>query len=216
MTESSDALNQYDAEKASRKKRQLERIAQEKIVEYWKSVGVDQDPGKARSAAEEIISNFVLITPPETEIVMKFITFSNAGHGGGSSTKPGNLLLNFRRLVTAVAAGGMTATVLGPWTAVFAAILVWDTLWSGLNVKISEREAAILWTMWKNCDLNRYITEDKILESVNRDLISNGRQPLSREEVKDSLDSLSRIKCIKPVTSIENKWWLCEWASVPF
>lgn len=50
-----------------------------------------------------------------------------------------------------------------------------DDYRSRLNIKISEREAVVLFTMWKNCDPNNYIAEDGVLDLVNLNLGSNGR-----------------------------------------
>ena len=145
------------------------------------------------------------------------ITLSEMGRQGGSTTKPGNLLLSYRKLVAAVGAGGLTVTgILGPWTGILAALVLWDLLYSGLKVNLSEREAAVLWAMWKNCDLNNQIEQAAIFDAVNETLTQNGRQCLSNEELDDSLEILEKLSCIERVTSLENKWSLREWVRVQY
>jgi len=149
---------------------------------------------------------------------LEFITMSRGGYGGGITTKPGNLVLNLRTLlvdlaeVITIGAGAVNV----PWLAPIAALRIWNKFWSRLNIKISEHEAVVLLTMWKNCDHNNHIADDGVLDLVNSELGSNGRSSISRQELDDSLETLRRMKCIQRSASIKNKWWLREWVNVPY
>jgi hypothetical protein len=210
---------EYDTDLAVQKKTELVQFAKEAIIACGKASGLECDPSKVEHAASEVIDSLVQITPPEkAPMVMEFLTLSRAGRRGGRSVKPGNLLLNMGKLFTAIASGILTTvSVIGtPWIAPFAALLLWDRVWSGLSIDISEREAALLWTMWKNRDHNNEVSEEGLLDLVNSELESSGRPPMSKQQMDDSLETLSRMSCVEQTTSLTNKWWLCEWIRVSY
>jgi len=200
-----------DNDRAAQKKAELVRIAEAAILDYWRSVGEEPDPLRVANIANETINTFVQITPPE-KARLECITMRHGGYGGGRSSKSGNLLLNMRKLFTAIASGVMTTVgvIAAPWTAPFAALLLWDRVKSSLNIDITEREAVLLWTMWKNRDLNNYVSEQDLLDLVNSELNSNGRPAISKQQMGDSLETLSNMSCVERTTSIASKWWLCE------
>jgi hypothetical protein len=214
----SDSLSQDMSDmQIAEKEAELEQIVQAAILPYWQKLEVIQTFSNLRTTTKHIVSNFCAITPPEVDETMYMLTLSAAGRHGGSTTKPGNLLLNFRKLVAAVGAGGLTlAGILGPWTGILAALVLWDLLYSQLKVNLSEREAAVLLAMWKNCDLNNQIEQEAIFRTVNETLTRNGRHMLSEEELSDSLKTLEKMSCIQRVASIENRWWLRESVRVPY
>lgn len=210
---------EYDTERAKNKRDELIKIAEQALVNKSDSIGFKGSPSDAQLFVSEIIDQFIDITPPEKEeIVLGLITMNTGGRGGGRSTKPGNMLLNIRKLITAVASGVLTVagTVTAPWTAPFAAILVWDSIYTGLNVDLSEREAVVLWTLWKNRDENDCVPEAGLLDKVNSELETHGRNPMKLQELNDALGILKHIKCIERLKSAESLWWLREWVRINY
>jgi hypothetical protein len=114
--------------------------------------------------------------------------------------------------VTAVASGVLTVTgaATNPWTIPFAAIVLWDKVWSGVEKDISEQEAIVLWTMWKNRDSANRVSKEGLLEKVNSELQEVGRQPISEQELDDSVSILREIKCIDTARHTDAKWYLSE------
>ena len=216
MFDSNSIKEEIIQKQLSQKRIELEQMVQEAFQKHLLENEIEDYSGLA-PVLEELIQSFVKITPPEVDISMRMIVISPGGRGGGSSTKPGNLTLSYRKLIAAVGAGGLTiAGVLGPWTGILAALVLWDLLYSGLKIDLSEREAAVLWAMWKNCDLNNEIDQPLVLSTVNQSLKQNGRAVLSEEELTDSLQLLEKLSCIERITSIKNRWWLREWVRVPY
>lgn len=210
---------EHDREMAKHKKQELVGLAKEAILKYWCSAGFDESPGEAQKVAAEIIGDFTRVTPPEKEpIGWGLFIMRPGGRGGGRSIKPGNILLNFRKLVASVAAGGLTVVgaVAVPWTGPLAALVVWDILWSNLKAEVSEREAAIIWTMWVNREDNGCVSDAELLDAVNSEFKRNGRSSISREELDDSLATLNRMGCIKRSKTDASMWWLREWVRVDF
>ena len=62
----------------------------------------------------------------------------------GTSTKPGNVTLNMRKLAVAIASGALTITgaIATPWTLLLGALVTWDSLWSCLQLDLGEIEAS--------------------------------------------------------------------------
>ncbi|HJR01872.1 MAG TPA: hypothetical protein VKA83_09585 [Methylomirabilota bacterium] len=127
------------------------------------------------------------------------------GSGGGHSRKPRNLRLNLKNLFTLAAEGTLAgATVAGqPWTAPFAALLLWNSVYSRMKRDIQEREASVIWAMWLNREKNK-VPKDRVLAMVNAERVNHGRAPLSAKELNDSLALLKEMRCIKE----DGKNWL--------
>lgn len=198
-------------DRADQKATELAEIA----ARVLKRLGVESSD----RVATEVIRNFVTVTPPEQpRVELRAIVMDMGGREGGVSTKPGNILLSMRKLVTILAGGVLTiATSLeAPWIAVLAALVVWDSVWSGLQVELTEREAAIIWTMWLNRDGENTIPDSSLLALVNGELSKYGRASLSHQQLADSLDRLKKIGCIKKSIKDCSCWWLQEWVSIDY
>lgn len=174
------------------------------------------------SVALEIVRHFVTVSPPEaeitTEITRDLMTLRPGGHLGARSVKPGNVKLNMRKLVAAVAGGVFTTVgvLQVPWTAVLGALVVWDTLYSAATLELSEREAAVMWTLWQLKDENHTVSDAGLLEYVNATRKQFGRNELSRQELKDALTKLEQMGTIKRCSRDKSRWWLREWVRVAY
>jgi hypothetical protein len=170
----------------------------------------------AARLASAVIDYFASITAPEWEARMDLVVLRSGGLGGGSSTKPGNVVLNLRKLVVAIASGAITlagATV--PWALILGALVVWDNLWSSLQLKIDDDQACVLWTLWNGRDEDRTFPKPDVHEAVNRERSLFGRQPLGAGEIDHALGDLVRMRCIEDAADPE-RWWLREWVSIDY
>jgi hypothetical protein len=195
-------------EKAEEKRKELTDIVKGLIQNY--------DIQSKEEISSGIINHFLKITPPETELRMEFLTIRQGGIGGGSSTKPGNIWLNWRKLLVDGAESILTivGAVAVPWLIPLAGLVVWNKVWSLLNIKIDERHAAVIWTMWKHRDEENCITKDKVLDLVNKELSEYNRPMMNEKELKDILKDLEEMECIEHTE--ENKWWLREWVKTTY
>ena len=210
---------EYDYDKAREKQEELAELTKNILLKHNKEIGFNGNSSEASSLASKFIDTCMRITPPEKEeIVLHLITMQPGGRGGGRSAKAGNIFLNIQKLITAVAGGVITVggAISAPWTLPFAAIIIWDSIYSGTNIEITEREAAVLWTLWKNRDPKCCVPNSGLLELVNTELAGYGRQSMSDQELIDILDNLVRMKCIKKSKSDSSTWWLCEWIRVGY
>jgi len=199
----------------------LEDKAEEKRKELLESV---QDSIKIPSLSdqncteifEQIINNFTNITPPEFELQYYHFSMREGGIGGGTSNKPGNILLNWKKLLvnaseSILAIGGATAI---PWLIPFAALVVFKKIYLISTIEISERAAALIWTMWKNCDEEDCIEYKLIKHLVNLELSHHKRHEMEQKELDILLKDLEKMKCIKEIDG--NKWWLRETIKVSY
>ena len=135
----------------------LEERAKEKrkeVTDIVRGVIQNYDTQNKEEISSGIINHFLNITPPEIEHRMELITIRQGGMGGGSSIKPGNIWLNWRKLL--VDGSESILTVVGavavPWLIPLAGLVVWNKIWSVSTVEITERHAVVIWTMWLNKD----------------------------------------------------------------
>jgi hypothetical protein len=211
---------EIDYERAGEKKRELVTMAEKAVLDYWQSYGSQQNSTDAKAVAAEIIEKYAHISAPEKEDLgrMEFILLNQGGRRGARSIKPGNVQLNMQKLLVALAGGVLTVAgaISSPWTIPFAALLVWDRVWSAMGVEITERDAAVLWTLWKHRDANNHVSEDGLLSAVNVELVTNGRSGISQVELDETLQLLTKISCIERAISITGKWWLKEWVTITY
>ena len=87
-------------------------------------------------------------------------------------------------------------------------------MWALSSIKIDERHAAVIWTMWKNRDKENCIKNDKVLDLVNKDLSKYNRLMMNEKELRNILKDLEEMECIE--SAEENKWWLQEWVKATY
>jgi hypothetical protein len=205
---------ELDYERAAQKRKELEGEVSKAVLDYWQGNDQQGDTSEAHLIAAKIIVNLADIDPPEKEdsgYISLFI-LKPGGGGGGRSFKPGNVRLNIQKLMHAVAGGAVSVmtAVDRPWLIPFVAIRTFNDLCTSLEVKITERDAAVLWTIWKHCDGSGFVAEDDLLNNVNSELADYGRNRISQMELDDSLTTLTKISTIERSASIIGKWKLTE------
>jgi hypothetical protein len=198
---------------------ELEERAEEKrkeLTDIVKNVIQIYDIQNREKIASEIINHFVDITPPEIESSLNLITIRQSGLGGGSSTKPGNIWLNWRKLLVEGSESILTfiGAVAVPWLIPLAGLVVWNKIWSMLTIEISERHAVVIWTMWLNKDSENCIEHRLILNLVNQELLKYNRPQMNQQELDEVLKDLEKMECIEKTEG--NKWWLREWVKVVY
>ena len=191
----------------------LEKRAEEKKQEIFKIV--ENTIASHFSNPEQlsmIIDHFCEITSPKIEIYTHHIILDIKTESPSSarSFKPGNILLNWRKLLKDSPDSILTivGAVAVPWLIPLAGLVVWNNVWSLLSIKIDERHAAVIGAMWKNSDEENCIRNDKVLDLVNKDLSEYNRPIMNEKELKGILKNLEEMKCIEGTE--ENKWWLRE------
>ena len=160
--------------------------------------------------AQSVVCSFCDITEPEEWLTIERITLDREGRGGGTSRKPGNIVLNWRKLfrtVPSIALAGAGAASL-PWLFPLAALHIWCEVRAQSEVELSPQHAITMKAMWENHDGRRRISEADALQATNRQLLEFEFNSLNKRNFAELVDDLVRIGCIK---LDEGSIWLREW-----
>jgi hypothetical protein len=163
--------------------------------------------------------HFLTVTAPYSDASpLGRITMLEGGAGGAQSVKPGNIVLNLRKLIIAAANGTITviSTMASPWLVLLGALVVWDSLWSCVVVRISEQHASVLWAMWVKRDERQTIAISDVPLSVNRERARFGRAPLADSDIALAIESLHRMRCIELFAPDPTRYWLREWVTLKY
>jgi hypothetical protein len=147
-----------------------------------------------------VLKKFAVIDPPKEEKIIQYITFSsNSGIGGGSTIKPGNIILNWKKLLVE----GMEhyLTIVGaaatPYLIPFAAIVVWNKVYALRQIKISENHAIVLSSLWDNRNYNNIVDSANILTIVNSYFSKYTIRQISKDEYNLIIDELYNLHILK-------------------
>ena len=176
-------------------------------------------PLAARTAddlAAAIVDSFASITPPPN--IFYTITIKSAGgrvQGGGFTTKPGNIVLNWRKLFEEASASlfPVVAATQIPWLVPFAALVVWSKLRSAMTIEITKGDALVLYAMWTHREKDNKVEGERVLEFVNADLAKCGQSPMRDKDLDSVLERLEKLHCIE---MFAGKWLIREYIRVTY
>ena len=196
-------------EKTKKKKEELQNIVKSLLSQF-------NNVGNIDKISREIIDRFAIITPPETDTILHLMTMEHWSKGARSS-KPGNIWLNWRRLLIDGAESILTiaGAVNIPWIIPLAGLVVWNKVWSLLNIEIDERHAVVIWVMWNNRDEENCVREEKIIVIVNNELKKYNRPQMTKEDLEKILKDLEKMQCIEKIKD-GNKWLLREQVKIVY
>ena len=185
----------------------LTRKRQELIAMAKDQLGVDMS-----RHAERLVDSFCRLSPPQDPpMVMETITIDRGGRGGGRTRKPGNVVLNWRKMVRESADFVLTGagSIAQPWLIPLAALSIFNKIWTHSTIELSKEQASCLFAMWHRCDDSHHINQDKAFEAC-RELFSVFQWPdLQDAQFSTVLQDLVEIQCIE--ISDEEVIWLIEW-----
>jgi len=160
-------------------------------------------------------SRFVSISPPlEEPPMMQLLTMDSLrNYKDGSSIKPGNILLNIRKLIEAIPevvsiGAGMVSD--NHIVTVCGALSLWLKLRDIATINISKEQAFVIVALWKNCNSNHKISLDDGFIATNNLFDQYGEPEITSLKYNMIIDSLVKIECIELTEEII---WLREWIS---
>ena len=164
---------------------------------------------------EEFKRNCISITPPEEDPpMMQFITIDSLkNYKSGQSIKAGNIILNIRKLISAlpaIVAASVSISYDIPILKVCAALTLWKELCNIFTVEITREQAIVLVALWNNCDNSHHISLSDGFATVNA-LYKNLDDCVMNQTIYNRIiDQLITLQCIE-VT--DENIWLREWIS---
>ncbi len=173
---------------------------------------------KRGEIASQLLDSFVQVTPPLKSgpiFEMRMLTISSEGLNGGKSVKPGNIYLNFEKLLKLVPDIVLTIASLSgnEWILFFAALKIWSTIWRESTIVLDHNHAMAIYAMWKNKDSRNQISEDDAFSATNLHLSKYGMPLVSRRQFAAIIDNLCKMECIELNEGIV---WLREWVKTTY
>jgi len=168
------------------------------------------------SARHRLVDAFARVTPPEEpEFAIERITISSINDAPkASSRKPGNVLLNWRKLleiIPDVSLAGLGAATLpvAPEVAIFlAGLYIWNKLWRGATEEFSDEEAVTILALWQHKNGKNQISEQEGFTKTNEVRGRYELPPLTSNQYASAINRLVSIDCVELEGGII---WLREW-----
>lgn len=177
-------------------------------------------PGLDDARLDAILNIFAQVTPPEEpRLVIGLITVASFHSATARSQKPGNILLNWRKLIDIVpdialaGVGAATLPINPVWTLPLAALYVWNKVWRGATEEFSNAEATTILALWKSRNAQNRISEAEGFRKTNQLRTAVELPPLSQLEFSQCIDHLVKLDCIELEDGII---WLREWIRVKY
>ena len=163
-------------------------------------------------------SGFINITAPEEPEQRSFqmellVLDSPRNYKAGRSMKPGNIRLNFRKLISAIPdiiqiGYGIVEDV--PILKICGALGLWKILRDIVTVDITKEQAFVMIALWNRCDHNHRISLELGMAATNELRRRCDEPELSEHEYNKVIDDLIRLECVEVTAGVI---WLREWIS---
>lgn len=168
-----------------------------------------------------LVNAFARVTPPEApEFTIGLITINSLYDSPKArSRKPGNVVLNWRKLldiVPDVSLAGLGAATLpvAPQVAIaLAGLYIWNKVWRGAVEEFSDIEAVTILALWKHRSDKNKITEPEGFERVNELRASYALPSLTAGQYASAINRLVQLECVELENGII---WLREWIQVKY
>lgn len=167
-------------------------------------------------ARHRLVDAFARVTPPEEpEITMQLITISSLYNAPkASSRKPGNVVLNWRKLldivpdVSLAGLGAATLPVAPQVAVVLAGLYIWNKVWRGAVEELSDVEAVTILALWEHKNGKNKIQEQEGFVKTNEVRERYALPQLTQNQYASAVNRLSALQCIELEDGII---WLREW-----
>jgi len=168
--------------------------------------------GSDYELAEQLVNSLCRLSAPlDPPIVIEMITVHSRGARGGQSRKSGNILINWAAFIRTFGDIGLSiaAGVAEHRLIPFAALVVWDKVWSNAKIKLSPEHATLLYSMWLSRKEGNTTSRSEAFEMGKLVFRQHGFNELDEDVCQNLLNDLVGLECIEFKTS--NTIWLREW-----
>jgi len=168
-----------------------------------------------------LVDAFARITPPEApDFTIGLITINSLFDSPKArSRKPGNLVLNWRKLLDIVpdislAGLGAASLPVAPQIAiVIVGLYIWNKVWRGTVEEFSDIEAVTMLALWKHRNDKCKIAEPEGYKHVAELMADYALTPLTRVQYASAINRLVQLDCIELDNGII---WLREYIQVRY
>jgi len=160
--------------------------------------------GLPAHALDRVLAAFLRVRAPEkADDTLGWVTVTSLYSGPAArSRKPGNVLLNWRKLIDIIpdislAGLGATSLPVAPAVAaVLAALYIANTLCRESVEHLSDVEAVTILALWQNRDRENTISEEVGYIKTNELRAAYSLPALSQGQYQTAVNRLSKIRCI--------------------
>lgn len=145
------------------------RVLEQKRLELL-SFAIDDLGIDMAHHAESLIDSFCRLSPPQDPpALLEMITWNHGGRNGGRTRKPGNILLNWKKMVREFSDFVLigASSIEQHWLIPFAALSIFNKLWSHATIELSKEHATCLFAMWHRCNDEHEIDRDMAFQACN-------------------------------------------------
>jgi hypothetical protein len=199
-----------------------QRAASEKI-NWMREIAHTSNVNVAPLSNEDvskIIEAFSDVTPPKKpKEIFQHISISSLNTAPSAySRKPGNILLNWRKLmiiIPDITLAGYGVSNLGSnyIPIALAGLYIWGKIWCGSKEELSDSEATIIIALWKNRDNKNEILESEGFIKTNELRSNLSLSPLTSGQFTSAINRLMKIDCIE---LSQGMIWLREYVSIEY
>lgn len=162
------------------------------------------------------VDTFVSVSPPEEpELTIGLITVSSLYAAPmAHSRKPGNIILNWRKLIdivpdiTLAGLGAATLPVAPALAVVLAGLYVWNKVWRGSLEEFTEIEATTILALWQNRNSENKIVEADGFTKTNAVRVEYSLPALTQGQYTAAVNRLVEMECVELE---DGTIWLREW-----
>lgn len=172
------------------------------ITENLSAVLIDENSDILQIYDILVKSGFISISPPlEEPPMMQFLTMDSLrNYKNGRSIKPGNILLNIRKLIESIPevisiGAGMVCD--NHIVTVCGALSLWLKLRDIATINISKEQAFVVVALWRNCNPNHEISLDDGYIATNNLFKQYGEPEITNLKYNMIIDSLVKMECIE-------------------
>lgn len=165
--------------------------------------GLESPERLSDSEKDGLIAAFCRVKPPkipkDEELRYHRFRIVYGGRRGGVSIKPGNIILNWRKLIGALPGIALTGAgaATSPWLIILGALVIWKDLYSTLRVELEQQHATAMLVMWKNHNGKQWISEEKARILTNEALADFDLNQVSESNFAKIIDDLSKAGCVE-------------------
>jgi hypothetical protein len=175
-------------------------VIQEAIARAAK-IAVETSLAEGSSVGQQVVRSFVSFSPPEnSKTLTRLITLKLTERPQGFSRKPGNILMNWRKLLDVtpdVTIAGVGAETAPPWVWPLIGLYVWNKLWRGAEETFSDIEASVMLALWKNRDSEDKISEEEGYLRANEIRTRSNLTTLTNSDYNRAINRLLSLDCIE-------------------
>jgi len=134
---------------------------------------------------------------------VKKVRLAPGGVGGGRMRSLRNLVLNWGSVLGGGAsAAHVAATSSGPpWLLALALFPVAQQFFPAMSRDLSERHAAVLWTLWQHGAATNRVPDASLRRLVNESLKEYGCVSMTAKELQRVLTDLGDLRCVERTIS---------------